>query len=213
MPRRIVDVGAGYSPWTRATELVDIRRWDRNETRPLHLIDIECDRLPFEDKSVDFIYSRHTLEDIHNPLQLCREMNRVAKAGYIEVPSPASEFSRGVDLNKMAYRGYIHHCYFIWEEDGTLLFLPKYPIVEYIQVDQANENKLADCLDRHPITWNTYFAWTGSFKFHMLRQDIDFDLRTNYIDVIMRAVNRSIQNALHFAEEYGLCQATLVPNK
>ena len=211
--RQIIDIGAGYDPWPRATELVDIRRWSDTEARPVHIVDIECDRLPFADQSVDFAYTRHTLEDIHNPWLLCREMNRVARAGYIETPSPASEFCRGVDGGKPSYRGYIHHRWFIWEEDGTLLFLPKYPIAEYVKVDEGGESRLTECLDAQPITWNTYFAWSGSFKFHVLRHDIDFDLRTNYGVVIMRAVTKSIENARRFAEEYKVDETAFVATR
>jgi hypothetical protein len=210
---KVIDVGAGYDPWPRATELVDIRRWSDTETRPVHLVDIESDRLPFADQSVDFAYTRHTLEDIHSPWLLCREMNRVARAGYIETPSPASEFCRGVDGGKPPYRGYIHHRWFIWEENGTLLFLPKYPIVEYVQVDEAGESRLTERLNSQPIIWNTYFPWSGSFKFHVLRHDVDFDLRKDYGVVIMRAISKSIENARRFAETHQVDETGFVPTR
>ena len=68
----IVDVGGGLNPWQHATELVDIRNSSNKESRPVRLVDIDSEPLPYGDKQVDFIYSRHTLEDLHNPLLLCR---------------------------------------------------------------------------------------------------------------------------------------------
>jgi ubiquinone/menaquinone biosynthesis C-methylase UbiE len=65
------------------------------------------DRLPFEDKSVDFLICSHTLEDLRDPIRVCREINRVAKAGYIEVPSRAMETIFG--LEHRGYPGYYHH--------------------------------------------------------------------------------------------------------
>src|SRR5271154_4133672 len=42
---------------------------------------------PFKDKELDYVICSHTLEDIRVPLWVCSEMIRIAKAGYIEVPS------------------------------------------------------------------------------------------------------------------------------
>jgi len=210
--RLIVDVGAGYDPFSLSTEVVDIRRWDTFDNRTVHLVDLEADSLPYTYKQVDFLYSRHTLEDLHNPLHLCREMNRVARAGYIEVPSPASEFCRGVDGGKPHFRGYIHHRYFIWREADTLVFLPKYPYVEYVNMTEEQEDRLTDVLGSKPIVWNTYFPWVGSFRFKLLRHDIDFAFGQGYADLIMKAVNASITDAQRFASEFGLGGATFVPS-
>lgn len=52
-----------------------------------------CDRepYPFTDKSIDFVICSHTLEDVRDPIWVCAEMNRIAKRGYIEVPSRLAE--------------------------------------------------------------------------------------------------------------------------
>jgi hypothetical protein len=210
--RLVVDVGAGYDPFAPANEVVDMRRWKTFGARTVHLVDLESEPLPYTYKQVDFLYSRHTLEDLHNPLHLCREMNRVAKAGYIEVPSPASEFCRGVDGGKPHYRGYIHHRYFIWREDETLVFLPKYPYVEYVGMSDELEQRLAGLLGSTPVAWNTYFPWRGFFRFKLLRHDIDFAFGPEYPDLIIKAVNASIADAQRFAAEFGLGTATFVPS-
>lgn len=49
-----------------------------------------CDEnkgLPFKDKEFDFAICGHVLEDIANPFYVIKELQRVAKRGYIEVPS------------------------------------------------------------------------------------------------------------------------------
>jgi hypothetical protein len=37
-------------------------------------------------KILDVAICRHTLEDIANPVFLCRELSRVSRAGYVETP-------------------------------------------------------------------------------------------------------------------------------
>ena len=123
----VLEIGPGTEPFPLAKTFVDIRDFGNG------LKTINCNGndtpLPFADKSFDFVYARHVLEDMWNPWLLCREMQRVAKAGYIETPSPLAEFARGVDGASPAWRGYCHHHYFIWPHQSTLYFVSKYPMV------------------------------------------------------------------------------------
>lgn len=72
---------------------------------------------PFADDSVDFVVCGHTLEDVRDPLWVCSEMNRIAKAGYIEVPSRLEEQAWGV---AGPYVGWPHHRWLI-DLDGDRL--------------------------------------------------------------------------------------------
>ena len=54
---------------------------------------------PFPDKTFDFVVCSHLLEDVRDPITVCRELCRVGKAGYIETPSRIREiFSKGPSL-------------------------------------------------------------------------------------------------------------------
>src|SRR5690349_25177201 len=68
-----------------------------------------CDKapFPFADKQFDFAICSHTLEDVRNPLWVCSEIIRVAKRGYIEVPSREWETCRGWERPNQA--GLSHH--------------------------------------------------------------------------------------------------------
>ena len=57
--------------------------------------DICGGRWPFDDHFFDFAICSHTLEDVRDPLHVCAELMRVAKAGYIEVPSRVKETCLG----------------------------------------------------------------------------------------------------------------------
>jgi SAM-dependent methyltransferase len=52
-----------------------------------------CDRepWPFADRQFDFVVCAQTLEDVRDPVWVCREMARVGRAGYVEVPSRLAE--------------------------------------------------------------------------------------------------------------------------
>ena len=200
----VVDVGAGYSPWKYATEFVDREAWPAIVAtgKPLHVLDVELDRLPYADKSVDFLYCRHTVEDLHNPTLLLREINRVAKAGYIETPSPLAEMCRGV--NQGLIRGYPHHHWFAWCESGALTLMPKLTAVEIIDFLPQFDEQIKSLLDSTPLLWNTYHAWRGDLRFDVRRNRFGFDVLGDLATALESAINRGMESAYAFSSAMGL---------
>ncbi|MBV9410166.1 MAG: methyltransferase domain-containing protein [Acidimicrobiia bacterium] len=116
----VLDIGGWGKPFTRADWVVDQMPY---ETRGLYGRDGDdderftaetwvqrdiCDRdaFPFEDNQFDFVICSHTLEDIRDPIWVCAEINRIGKAGYIEVPSRLEEQTYGVHG---PWVGWSHH--------------------------------------------------------------------------------------------------------
>jgi hypothetical protein len=61
---------------------------------------------PFADDQFDVAVCAHTLEDIRDPVWVCHELARVARAGYVEVPVAPG----GADLgHHRAVGGWAHH--------------------------------------------------------------------------------------------------------
>ena len=83
-----------------------------------------CDRepWPFADGQFDFAVCSHTLEDVRDPVWVCSEMVRVARAGYVEVPSRLEEQSYGVSG---PFVGWEHHRWLIDVADGAIEFVVK----------------------------------------------------------------------------------------
>jgi hypothetical protein len=116
----VLDIGGWGKPFTRADWVVDQMPY---ETRGLYGRDGDdderfsaetwvqrdiCDRdaFPFADDQFDFVICSHTLEDIRDPIWVCAEINRIGKAGYIEVPSRLEEQTYGVHG---PWVGWSHH--------------------------------------------------------------------------------------------------------
>lgn len=139
---RVVDVGGGAAPFPRADYVIDALpfgaagcgshgnidrllavppRYNRDRWVQLDL----CDRRPwpFPDKSFDFAICSHLLEDLRDPIWVCSELQRIAKAGYIEFPSRVEEQSRGVENPRQA--GYYHHRWLITRDGNGLQFRHK----------------------------------------------------------------------------------------
>jgi SAM-dependent methyltransferase len=140
---RVLDVGGWAAPLNRADWVIDVMPY---ETRGAILPsgfgpppqrfgeetwvqrDI-CDHRPwpFEDDFFDFAVCVFTLEDLRDPIYVCREMSRVAKAGYVEVPSLLDELTwRNAQPSGGPWAGHEHHRWLCAYEDGELVFLPKF---------------------------------------------------------------------------------------
>lgn len=139
----VVDIGGWADPFERADFVVDLMPYATRglyeregwiSPRPRHperfssgtwiQRDI-CDRqpYPFDDDSVDFVVCGHTLEDVRDPVWVCSEMDRIAKAGYIEVPSRLEEQSWGV-MGRPGV-GWSHHRWLIDIDEDAIAFALK----------------------------------------------------------------------------------------
>jgi len=189
---RVLEIGPGQVPFRRATHFVDyVQRGDL----PITICDVANYPLPFLDKDFDFIYCRHVLEDMFNPFALVKEMARVGKAGYIETPSPVAELCRGIDGGCPPYRGYHHHRFIVWVQDGELRFVSKYPMVEYLRID---EDQTAALLREGSTYWNTHYLWSNVINAKHIQNDIDFDMPQHYQHVLSSAWHKSIASNLAF---------------
>jgi SAM-dependent methyltransferase len=204
----ILDVGGGssyYFPF--ATDIFDINTSDyikesiKNEKNEIktHNVDIDFDKFPFYDNFFNFVYCRHTLEDIQNPQNAFNEIIRVSKRGYIETPSPICEIIKGIDgFGKSICRGYLHHRYFVWSdiETNTLFFLPKYNIIETITYDDNKMKDLVLKLNNDKFLWNNYYIFdeNNKPKIFVYRNGVNFKISdvNSYTNLINTAITKSI---------------------
>lgn len=183
---RVLEIGPGHNPFWRADEFVDFVDVPGIPPSRMHKLDIATQPLPFADKSFDYVVCRHTLEDMYNPFPVMREMSRVARAGYIETPSPIAELCRGVDGGGAKYCGYHHHRFIAWNDGGTLKLITKYPLVEHVTYPD-----LADHLRGRPKYWNTYYTWEGEVSFKHVQSPLDFDMGRDYFKILKGACEAS----------------------
>lgn len=105
-------VAGGFGP---GPERFDASRWVQRDI---------CDRepWPWPDDHFDFAVCVTTLEDIRDPIWVAHELGRVAKAGYVEVPTIYAEL---LHWWEGPYLGHEHHRWLCFIEDSGLEFLHK----------------------------------------------------------------------------------------
>lgn len=182
----VLDVGAGASPFSRADWIIDLLPYeerviygaapDPQEERfsaATWVVRDICDHepWPFADKQFDFAVCSHTLEDIRDPIFVCHELARVARAGYIEVPSRLEEQSFGF---QGPWAGWGHHRWLIDLEDDELTFVLKHHIlngVQRFQFPPGFQQSLSED-ERVLQLW-----WAGGFRYRerMFYDIVEFD--------------------------------------
>ena len=133
---KVLDVGGWARPLDRADWVLDLMPYEsrgmlghdgdgRERFGPDTWITRDiCARepWPFEDGSFDLAVCSHTLEDLRDPVWVCGELQRVARAGYIEVPSRLEEQAWEV---QGPWVGWGHHHWLIDVGDGEITFVFK----------------------------------------------------------------------------------------
>lgn len=167
----VVDVGGWWKPLNRADHVVDILPYDTRGgggklgDGPEHyssdtwrLLDICETPWPFADKQFDFAYCGQTLEDVRDPIAVCRELSRIARRGYVEVPSVWIECTYDIDVGPLTlrYPGYEKHRWLVLDENGELLFVPKQvwlALVEFLPQEEADRWR------QDQRIWTTAVQW------------------------------------------------------
>lgn len=115
---RILGIGPGDFPLEQATEFVDVsdEKADKLGGRPLLLHDLN-EELPLVDNLFDFVYCSHVLEHLESPLFGLAEIQRVGRAGFVEVP--------GILMDFILRQGKTHPKWACWGAGQALLFIEK----------------------------------------------------------------------------------------
>lgn len=173
----VLEVGSGASPYFRANVLCDAYEVTQERfyaplvhDRPTILAFAE--RLPFKDDSFDFVIASHVLEHSAEPENFIREIQRVGRAGYIEVPDAFME--------RLTHYGF--HKLEITEMDGVLIIRKKTNYIQDEEVVGLFHNKarpiFPDWVSRYPFHFHVRYYWdrrSGGIKYKILNPDCPAD--------------------------------------
>lgn len=177
---RVLDIGGGHNPFSRADVIIDAEfegtahrdgQTIRQDLRHKFIKADVCGRLPFEDKSFDFVFCSHVLEHVPDPEAACNEIMRVGKRGYIETPRKWMEF----------FAGHPSHQWLV-DVNGAELAFEKRRFIESPYMNCAllaawrNEDLLEQGMGRFRNISCVQFPWEGSFRVTVAGKDsADYD--------------------------------------
>lgn len=169
----VLEVGSGGNPYYRSNVLLDAyyetrqRFWEPLITdRPIVLGFVE--NLPFKDKAFDFVIASHVLEHSTDPARFLNELQRVAKAGYIETPDAFME----------RVNPYLDHRLEITVRDDQLVIRKKKSwqvdseLVELYE-HRAKQIFTSQFIPHQPFAFHLRYYWQDYIDFVIVNPDVD----------------------------------------
>ena len=162
----VLEIGSGHNPYPRSDILCDRFLFNNKERseyalrydRPLVIANAE--KLPFKNKSFDFVICRQVIEHSKSPIQFIKEMQRVGKRGVIICPRAVRE----------KIFGWRDHHWWITRESGRLIFRHKKNKKEndfFHHLYQGKAFFRRYCL-KHDGFLNIYFYWNKEIPIKVL---------------------------------------------
>jgi SAM-dependent methyltransferase len=169
----VLEVGSGGNPYPRANVLLDAYE----ETRERHWDPLVSDRptvlafgeqLPFRDQAFDFVIAAHVLEHSAHPERFLRELQRVARAGYIETPDAFME----------RINPYRDHRLEVTVREGRLIIRkkPKWVVdqdVVELYEHRAKPQIAGSLIPSVPEAFHVRHFWQGQIAFEVLNPEVD----------------------------------------
>jgi len=169
----VLEVGSGGNPYPRSNVLLDAYE----STRERHWAPLTSDRptvlgfvenLPFKDKSFDYVIASHVLEHSSDPEKFISELQRVAKAGYIEVPDAFLE----------RINPYKDHRLEITLRNGVLVITKKRSWIHDTEVVALYEDRVKNHLTKilipkRPFDFHVRYYWSGEIQYLISNPQVD----------------------------------------
>jgi SAM-dependent methyltransferase len=169
----VLEVGSGGNPYPRSNVLVDAyeetreRHWDALiHDRPTVLSFAE--NLPFKDKAFDYVIAAHVLEHTPHPEKFLAELQRVARAGFIETPDAFME-----QINP-----YKDHRLEVTVRDEGLVIRKKPGWIYDADLVELYEKRAKaiitrETIPRHAAQFHMRYFWKNKIKFTVVNPEVD----------------------------------------
>lgn len=169
----VLEVGSGGNPYPRSNILLDAyedtreRHWDALiHDRPTVLSFGE--NLPFKDKAFDYVIAAHVLEHTPHPEKFLAELQRVARAGFIETPDAFME-----RINP--YKD--HRLEVTVRDDGLVIRKKPAWIYDADLVELYEQRAKAiiakETIPRHAAEFHVRHFWKDKIKFTLVNPEVD----------------------------------------
>ncbi|MFG1525560.1 methyltransferase domain-containing protein [Halobacteriovorax sp. RZ-3] len=166
----VLDVGSGGNPYTRSDILLD--RFQNSEHRGGVALVIDrvtilgdANKMPFKDKSIDFIIASHILEHMEDPAVFLNELQRVGKAGYIETPNFLCERFVPCEAHTLELAN-INNKIIIHKKNGPV-HDPFISSLEFLN----NNNKWRKLFFWRPELFHMRYLWKDKIDFEIVNPD------------------------------------------
>lgn len=158
----VLDLGGGRDPFTLAQTVADIEDYSElyeNKHKEKRFVQSVADETPFEDKEFDFVIATHIAEHVPNPEKFIKELTRIGKRGFIEVPTPFFDNLTAGNSDPLPHG----HLWWVTFDDvkNEIVFKPKVTILKEV-IGPRDTTFLSPCFIGSMVTM---LYWEDSIEF------------------------------------------------
>ena len=166
----ILDLGSGSDGFKVAGTYADIKdHTEIYEERGKKFVQTDACNTPFKDKEFDFVIAAHLAEHVEDPVSLFKELMRIGKKGYIEVPTPFFDnITWGNQKDSVAHSGIMMdvespHLWWVTykDVDDKIIYRPKVSIIREF-IDGSVYKYLFPFFEE---SMTTGLYWEASFEY------------------------------------------------
>ena len=183
---KVLDIGCGYTANQYANTIADIQDLS-NYYKDKNFIKINDKKLPFKDNEFDFVITSHVIEHVDDFQFFIREIERISKQGYIELPTRLGDNIVFENLKE-------HIWWFKYNDDSDLLLVSKKNQILEPFVSVSTSKKLEDIF-RESLVIEIYWKDKINFKFDESLQ-LNSIKQINFISLIKKYFSKKIRRAL-----------------
>lgn len=149
----VIDIGSGDKPFWRADVFLDDLDMGNDQrisgTKTInslgYFVNGNILKTKFKKKAFDFSYCSHLLEHVTDPDKAIKEIERISKRGYIEVPNGLNEL----------IKPFHSHLWLIFHQNGQLIFIRKSNVLHDVLTENSKE--YGDLMNRSNNPFITFF--------------------------------------------------------
>lgn len=179
----ILDIGCGYTANKYANTVADVQDLS-NFYKTKKFIRITDKKLPFKDNEFDFVITSHVIEHVEDFQFFIKEIERITKQGYIELPTRLGD--------NIVFENLTDH---IWwfkydDESNSLLVSKKNQILEpFVSVSTA---KKLETIFRESLIIEIY--WKEKIDFNLDNKlELNTESKINFITLIKKYFSKKIR--------------------
>ncbi len=186
---KILDLGCtNVNHWEEANNFADIVDYS-NEFKKKDLkftLITPNQKLPFKDKEFDYVILSHVLEHVENIYEFTKEIERISKAGYIELPTKlADNLTIGCDEDDIGHKWWLEFD----DVNNKLIFVKKVDVLQKF-ISVGTLNKFQKHFEDSLII---QLYWENSIDL-VEGKPIEFDKKINFTSLIRKFIGKKLRD-------------------
>tara|TARA_B100001250_G_C19731194_1_gene758586 strand:- start:536 stop:1189 length:654 start_codon:yes stop_codon:yes gene_type:complete len=186
---KILDLGCTHvNYWEEANNFADIVDYS-NEFKKKDLkftLITPNQKLPFKDKEFDYVILSHVLEHVENIYEFTKEIERISKAGYIELPTKlADNLTIGCDEDDIGHKWWLEFD----DVNNKLIFVKKVDVLQKF-ISVGTLNKFQKHFEDSLII---QLYWENSIDL-VEGKPIEFDKKINFTSLIRKFIGKKLRD-------------------